>query len=224
MANDRFLKAANTGAFVPDVDSSRIKENQVPLRYRPLAEKLMYISFVTQFFLSLVYGVSLFFVNIWHPEVTQWLAQHLSAVTDPVARFLPLARYADRIARPEVGFSATLIRHVFSFLMLVNLVPGVISFWACKEVAVRYGRILNENPRDVKKSAYVFLFLIGSACVFLFVIPIVEGVFNVPLTYMDGISYFVSCMCPTAFFFSVLQVVAIDWAYCMPDRKAEIEK
>lgn len=108
--------------------------------------------------------------------------------------------------------------------MLVNLVPGVISFWACKEVAVRYGRILNENPRDVKKSAYVFLFLIGSACVFLFVIPIVEGVFNVPLTYMDGISYFVSCMCPTAFFFSVLQVVAIDWAYCMPDRKAEIEK
>lgn len=180
---------------------------------RPLPEKLMLINFIAQLLLGVGYGVGLFFVNTWHPEVTRWLAKHLQIITDPVAQFLPVAIYADKLANPQVGFSATLIRHVFSFLMLVNLVPGVIFFGICKELAAGYRGNLVVVPKKVKTSMYVFLFLGACACLSLFVLPVTKDIFNVPPGGIDAANYVWGCMSPTFLFFSVLQVIAIAWAY-----------
>ncbi|HEV2162147.1 MAG TPA: hypothetical protein VGR52_07955 [Stellaceae bacterium] len=186
---------------------------------RPLPEKLLIANFVAQVLFGFGYGLSLFLVNIWYPEVTQWLAQHLSAVTDPVARYLPIAIYADTLANPQLNLSAILIRHVFSFLMLVSLVPGVIFFGFCKEFAASYGRSLKASRTAVKKSMYVLLFLSICSSLALFVFPVIPS-----KTGMDDFWYLYGCVSPGLFFFSVPQVIAIAWAYCVPDRKAETAK
>ena len=204
---------ANTEAFVQGKESPSVQLDPSCGGERSLLGNLMAVNFAAQFVLGLYYGFGLFLVNMWHPEATRWLAQHLSAVTDPVARYLPVAMYADTFANPQAGFSTILIRHVFSFLMLINFVPGVILFGLCKKLAAGYARSLNTTPATVKKLMYLFAFISAGSCLPLFVFPVIDHVFNTPVMFMDGLWYLSGCIAPTSLFFSVLQVVAIILAH-----------
>lgn len=175
-------------------------------------ERVMLVSLWVQLALSLTYGMGLYFLNTWNSEITQWLTQHLSVITDPVARLLPVTRYAETLTNPTLYLPAVLIRHVFSLLMLINAVPGIAWFGICKELADGYKRSLEIRPQAVKNANYLFLLLVVVATFFLFIAPLIDAA--LPLTWtMDLLLYFWGCMSPTFFFFSLLQVVAIQWAY-----------
>lgn len=178
--------------------------------------RLLLLGYGVQLAVSLAYAMGCYFLGSWNPEITQWLTQHLSVITNPVAPLLPVTHYASILANPIPNLPAALIRHVFSILMLVNGVLGIAWFGLCKKLAIGYKRSLDTRAQMVKNSNYFNLFLLVGTSYFLFINPLLAARSPQPWT-MDLIDYFGGCIFPTVFFFSLLQVVAIAWAYCMPD-------
>lgn len=181
--------------------------------------RLLLLGYGVQFGVSLAYGMGLFFIYSWNPEITQWLTQHLAVVTNPVVPLLPVTRYAATLAY-GMNVPTALIQHVFSILMLANGVLGIAWFGLCKKFAADYKRSLDARPRAVENSNKAYLFIFGLSSCFLFILPLL-GALTPPNKHIWDLSatplslYFLTCISPTVFFFNLLQVVAIRWAYAM---------
>lgn len=181
--------------------------------------RLLLLGYGVQFGVSLAYGMGLFFIYSWNPEITQWLTQHLSVVTNPVVPLLPVTRYAATLAY-GMNVPTALIQHVFSILMLANGVLGIAWFGLCKKFAADYKRSLDARPRAVENSNKAYIVIFGLSSFFLFILPLL-GALTPPNKHIWDLSatplslYFLTCISPTVFFFNLLQVVAIRWAYSM---------
>ena len=161
---------------------------------------------------SLGYALFLLYANSHNPGFVEAVAAQTAPVTELVAGLIPASQMADKLANPDLGISAVMIRHLFPVLVLVNALFGLLSLAYVRALAVHYGRRLSGGGGITGLSVAVYL-VVAVLCLYpLAGAPAFAVLSQQPVEPMGLGGYLAGAASPAVFFHCLRQILALATA------------
>jgi hypothetical protein len=184
--------------------TQRLQLENGQMRTRP---NVFEVLFAAQMLFSIGYACFLLYLSTENSAAADFIVQSLSVVTEPIANFLPLSKYAEAVANPRLHITTQLIRHLFPLLLLINVPLGLVLLGWSRRLSPGFENLLMSNPRTFNTLVKVWWF--GAAVTFYLLFLDAPLSARMSPSPMSLLGFVMGAISPVFFFACICQIVAM---------------